>query len=204
MKKRSLNGESKELFPLQQCDTKYNSSSPDGSLEPLEMTAVRGVVMGPPSSIGSSYFNNTSGRTPNPYTSGGGRTPAPIGGRTPAWGMDSSRTPWGASAKTPDPGMMGRTPHHNDSSGKTPAWNASRTPNPYADGGKTPQWGASAPTPNPYTSNYNSYGGNTPKTSNDFGDQSGGRSTWGGATPGHPSTWGDSNAWVCMLAIRPK
>lgn len=157
--------------------------------------------MGPPSSTSFSYSNSVPpGRTPNPYVSGG-RTPAHMGGKTPAWGMDSSRTPWGASAKTPDPSMMGRTPHHDSSGGKTPGWGAGRTPNPYADGGKTPQWNASAPTPNPYTTN--SYGGATPKPTNDFGDQSGGRSTWGGATPGHPSTWGDSNTWVrCFYCYR--
>ncbi|KAI0088854.1 hypothetical protein BDY19DRAFT_1041717 [Irpex rosettiformis] len=180
---------------------KLKRRNPDGSLELLEAIAPRGI-MGPPSSTPSSWFNNTPGRTPNPYTSGG-RTPAPMGGKTPAWNMDSSRTPWGASAKTPDPNMLGRTPHHHDSGGKTPAWNVSRTPNPYADGGRTPQWNTSAPTPNPYASNYNSYGGATPKPSNDFGDQSGGRSTWGGATPGHPSTWGDSNSWDAVGAPTP-
>ncbi|KAI0826435.1 hypothetical protein BC629DRAFT_1434851 [Irpex lacteus] len=179
---------------------KLKRRNPDGSLEPLEAYVPRGN-MGPPSSTSFSYSNNVPpGRTPNPYVSGG-RTPAHMGGKTPAWGMDSSRTPWGASAKTPDPSMMGRTPHHDSSGGKTPGWGAGRTPNPYADGGKTPQWNASAPTPNPYTTN--SYGGATPKPTNDFGDQSGGRSTWGGATPGHPSTWGDSNTWDSMGAPTP-
>ncbi|KAI0083197.1 hypothetical protein BDY19DRAFT_998770 [Irpex rosettiformis] len=92
---------------------KLKRRNPDASLEPLEAIAPRGI-MGPPSSTPASWINNTPGWTPNPYTSGG-RTPAPMGGKNPAWNMDSSRTP----------------------RGKTPSWNVSRTPNPYADGGRS-------------------------------------------------------------------
>lgn len=163
-------------------------TSGDGSLEMLEANAIR---------PGSG--NNYGGQTPNPYgINSSGRTPAPAGGRTPAWNMDSSRTPWGASGKTPDPSLMGRTPNHHDFGGKTPAWGTvSRTPNPYAQSGKTPEWNTSAPTPNPYAASYNAYGSQTPRPPEDDG-QAGGRSTWGGATPGHHTSWGDSSSsWVC-------
>ncbi|KAI0694194.1 hypothetical protein BC835DRAFT_1350385 [Cytidiella melzeri] len=171
---------------------KLRRRNPDGSLEPLELMGIKGS-MGPPSSNLSGSWRP---RTSNPYLISGSRTPAPMDGRTPAWNMESSRTPWGASAKTPDPSLVGRTPNHYDLGGKTPAWNTARTPNPYIDSGKTPQWNTSAPTPNPYATSYNSYGGTTPKTTTEYSDQTGGRSTWGGATPGPTSMWGESgNSW---------
>ncbi|KAI5808801.1 hypothetical protein DFH27DRAFT_598406 [Peziza echinospora] len=66
------------------------------------------------------------GRTPAWMNSEGGRTPAHMGGsKTPAWGMDGSRTSYG---------------------NKTPAWNAgSRTP--YLGSGDRSAWDAGSKTP---------------------------------------------------------
>lgn len=119
--------------------------------------------MAPPSS---------TSRTPNPYASGGGRTPG-----------------WGASS--------GRTPNpYASSEGKTPAWNASsRTPNPYADGGKTPAWNASSRTPNPHAQD----GGRTPawnansgRTPNPYTSASGSGSTHGSSGVWDTGGWGSN------------
>ncbi|KAG5999525.1 transcription elongation factor spt5 [Claviceps maximensis] len=101
----------------------------------------------------------------------GSRTPAPAGGRTPAWkGQDysGSRTPaWADGSRTVNPYDGSRTAYGSGS--RTPAWQSgartpaagdafgpgSRTPayagvggsDSWATGSKTPAWGASAPTP---------------------------------------------------------
>ncbi|KAJ7675048.1 hypothetical protein B0H17DRAFT_1016531 [Mycena rosella] len=128
-----------------------------------------GGGMPPPS---QNRFSSNFGANQNtPYGAPGPTGPSPTwgGGRTPGWG-DSARTPaWNpTSSRTPNPYGQG-------ADGKTPAWStSSKTPNPYAAGGRTPAWNtASSSTPNPYNT----------------GDSAAG--TWGGATPGRPtSTWG--------------
>lgn len=150
--------------------------------------------MGPP---GSTY---NGGRTPNPYTDFGSKTPA-----------------WGASGRTPNPYGGGRTPAWNvsartpnpyESGAKTPAWNVSaRTPNPFAEGGKTPAWNVSSRTPNPYSSGGWATPGHGGAGGGGGGSGLGGATParWGGTTPARASNnWGSGSGgdstddhWVC-------
>lgn len=184
---------------------KMRERLPDGKLVPLTgrgSQSNRGGYgggggynnMGPPR---TNYGNGASGSAGPPRTPawGGGRTPNPYStgeGRTPAWN---------ASSRTPNPYAL--------DGGKTPAWNASsRTPNPYAsgDGGRTPAWNAGARTPNPYAGGSSgsggaSWGGATP--GRNVSATSAPTTGWGGASPkstGWGSTadgWGSStqNPW---------
>ena len=87
-----------------------------------------------------------TGRTPNPYPGGGGRTPGWNQGVTPNPYITGNRTPaWNAA--TPNPYIAG-------TGGRTPTWNNAATPNPYLAGSKTPShntsstagaWGSSSP-----------------------------------------------------------
>lgn len=115
------------------------------------------------------------GRTPNPYTSTEGRTPA-----------------WTASSRTPNPYAL--------DGARTPAWNtSSRTPNPYVDGGRTPAWNVNSRTPNPHTggagsssaaSGWSSTGG--------WGDTTRANPSHGGTSPEQWSAEMDANAWVSV------
>lgn len=101
--------------------------------------------MGPP----RGGFNANGGRTPNPYASNGGRTPAwGSSGRTPNPYADGGKTPrWGQTPgweKTPAWPGTGATPYQLGD--KTPAWGSGRTPNPYTQP-KTPRWDGSATSP---------------------------------------------------------
>ncbi|KAL2885773.1 Transcription elongation factor SPT5 [Ceratocystis lukuohia] len=86
---------------------------------------------------------NSSERTP----AWGSRTPAPGGGRTPAWKQDNSgsRTPaWADGSRTVNPYDGSRTAYGSGS--RTPAWAASggKTPahDSYGNGGRTPAYGS--------------------------------------------------------------
>ncbi|KAG6001150.1 transcription elongation factor spt5 [Claviceps pusilla] len=101
----------------------------------------------------------------------GSRTPAPTGGRTPAWKAqdysgsrtpawadgsrtvnpyDGSRTAYGSGSRTPAWQSGARTPAAGDAFGpgsRTPAYAGVGGSDSWASGSKTPAWGASAPTP---------------------------------------------------------
>ncbi|KAJ6499455.1 transcription elongation factor SPT5 [Mycena sanguinolenta] len=107
-------------------------------------------------------WNNTSSRTPNPYSQG-------IDGKTPAWNT---------SSKTPNPYMAG---------GRTPAWNAnsSSSPNPYLGNDSTQSYGGATPgRPN------SSWGGATPGRASWGAATSRTEPGWASPRPwGESSTW---------------
>ncbi|CAE6402378.1 unnamed protein product [Rhizoctonia solani] len=199
---------------------KLRMKGPDGKYIPISDGFPRrnnASSMGPPAS-GPGGGANSGWGTPSNRAGGAaspGRTQNPYlaGSRTPGWGGDGSRTPFGG--------------------GKTPVWNSSATPMHQSGsfGGKTPggagatsgSWGGATPgrptwggaTPG-RSSGQGGWGGATPARSTPWGGATPARSgntwggatpaaskdSWGGATPGRPNangsgsgSGGDSGEW---------
>lgn len=137
------------------------TSDLDSVLMPPPMASGAGGAYGnpnmpPPGSLNPYLASNAAGRTPNPYASQGGQTPAYAigrtpnpyaGGQTPAW-IPGSATPRAAGGRTPAYGN-GRTPAWQPDS-RTPAWqpDSGRTPAGAGGFGRTPAGaGGSSRTP---------------------------------------------------------
>ncbi|ELU42866.1 transcription elongation factor SPT5 [Rhizoctonia solani AG-1 IA] len=164
---------------------KLRMKGPDGKYIPISDGFSRrnnASNMGPPTSTPNSGANSgwgtPSGRGGGAASPGRTQNPYLAGSRTPGWGGDGSRTPFGG--------------------GKTPVWNSSATPMHQSGsfGGKTPG-GAGATN--------GSWGGATPGRSTWGGATPGrpsGQGGWGGATPARSTPWGGAtparssgNAW---------
>ncbi|CAE6360290.1 unnamed protein product [Rhizoctonia solani] len=198
---------------------KLRMKGPDGKYIPISDGFSRrnnASNMGPPTSTPNSGANSgwgtPSGRGGGAASPGRTQNPYLAGSRTPGWGGDGSRTPFGGG-KTPV-WNSSATPMHQSGSfgGKTPggagatngSWGGA-TPGRSTWGGATPGrpsgqggWGGATParsTPwggaTPARSSGNTWGGATPAASKD---------SWGGATPGRPNasgsgSGGDSGEW---------
>ncbi|KAF8688371.1 Transcription elongation factor SPT4, partial [Rhizoctonia solani] len=198
---------------------KLRMKGPDGKYIPISDGFSRrnnASNMGPPTSTPNSGANSgwgtPSGRGGGAASPGRTQNPYLAGSRTPGWGGDGSRTPFGGG-KTPV-WNSSATPMHQSGSfgGKTPggagatngSWGGA-TPGRSTWGGATPGrpsgqggWGGATParsTPwggaTPARSSGNTWGGATPAANKD---------SWGGATPGRPNasgsgSGGDSGEW---------
>jgi transcription elongation factor SPT5 len=81
------------------------------------------------------FYGASGGKTPNPYSSNGGRTPAwDAGNRTPAWDAGN------------------RTPAWNATGSRTPAWNTGNRTPAWSGGGGSDSWNSGAATPQRFDS----------------------------------------------------